>query len=385
MSNPEKKYLELAEKLMKGTITPEEKKELYDWYNDGFDSEVRLDASLEGDRENMERRIFSRIKQKAWAIRRTNTLKISRYAVAAVSIIVIGFALAILRYSSTKKPHAIAAHTLQNDIAAPASQKAILTLASGEQIYIDSIENGSSLATTGSAGIQKTKSGALLYQALQKQPVNPEYNTLSVPRGGQVIHLTLSDGTKIWLNSESSLRFPVVFQDNQRNVEITGEAYFEVARDPKRKFIVKSANFETEVLGTHFNVNTYSDESASKITLFEGSVKVSLPGTATSITLSPGQQATVKSGIAKSTVTNMDAVIAWKDGMFVFDNLNIAAIMRQLSRWYNFSLHYSGDVQNKHFTGSISRNESTAQVLHMLELTDVIHFKITGNNVTITP
>lgn len=382
MSNPEKKYLELAEKWMEGTITPEEKKELYDWYNNGFDSEVRLDAWLEGDKEEMESRIFRRIKQKAWT---PNITKISRYAVAAVSIIVIGFALAILRYSSTEESSSVATNALQNDIAAPTSQKAILTLANGEQIYIDSIKNGSSLATAGSADIQKTENGALLYQAIKKQSANPEYNTLSVPRGGQVIHLTLSDGTKIWLNSESSLRFPVVFQNDQRNVEITGEAYFEVAKDPKRKFIVKSANFETEVLGTHFNVNTYSDESSSKITLLEGSVKVSLPDNFTSIILSPGQQATVNSGIAKSAVTNMDAIVAWKDGMFVFDNLNIAAIMRQLSRWYNFSLNYTGDVQNKHFTGSISRSESTAQVLHMLELTDVIHFKITGNNVTITP
>ncbi len=147
-------------------------------------------------------------------------------------------------------------------------------------------------------------------------------------------------------------------------------------KDPERKFIVKSGSFETEVLGTHFNVNTYADESAARITLLEGSVRVTRSGGASSVVLSPGQQAMVDSKITKTEISNLNAIVAWKDGMFVFDNVNIAAIMRQLARWYNFSIHYKGDLQDKHFTGSISRTESAAQVLHMLEMTDVIHLKL---------
>lgn len=385
MSYPEKRYLELAEKWMLGTITDKEKQELSDWYNEGFDNEVKLDRNLEGDRAELEQRIFSRIRQQTWPSANTKIKTISRYAVAAVAVILIAFAIVFFRYQSHEQVKLIAETPQPNDIAAPTSPRAVLTLSNGKQIYVDSAGNGSSLATIGNTEIRKTKNGEILYSSITKQPVAIEYNTLLVPRGGQVIHLTLSDGTKVWLNSESSLRFPVAFPPGQRNVEITGEAYFEVAKDPERKFIVKSGSFETEVLGTHFNVNTYADESAARITLLEGSVRVTRSGGASPVVLSPGQQAMVDSKITKTEISNLNAIVAWKDGMFVFDNVNIAAIMRQLARWYNFSIHYKGDLQDKHFTGSISRTESAAQVLHMLEMTDVIHFKIEGDKVTITP
>lgn len=201
--------------------------------------------------------------------------------------------------------------------------------------------------------------------------------------GGQY-KLTLPDGSKVWLNAASSLKYPVVFIGNERKVEITGEAYFEIAKDESKPFKVLLNNMEIQVLGTHFNVNGYTDEEMIKTTLLEGKVKVLASGQTKY--LLPGQQAQLKSSgnIAVTNEVNLEETVAWKDGNFQFENSDIKAVMRQLARWYDVDVSYKGNI-NKHFIGSISRNVKLSQVLSMLQQTGEIKFKIEGKNLIVMP
>jgi ferric-dicitrate binding protein FerR (iron transport regulator) len=184
-----------------------------------------------------------------------------------------------------------------------------------------------------------------------------------------VISLTLNDGTIVWLNSESSLRYPVAFVGNQRRVEITGEAYFEVAKDETKKFIVESNGVSTEVLGTHFNVNTYQSEHDVKITLLEGAIKVR-KGLITGI-LKPGQQAEVTDDIRVTSNVDMDAVMSWKNGFFHFANTSIPELMKQISRWYDIDIVYNSVITQRQFGGEISREASLSEVLKILNKSKV--------------
>jgi ferric-dicitrate binding protein FerR (iron transport regulator) len=209
--------------------------------------------------------------------------------------------------------------------------------------------------------VVKTGGGQIIYNGTATEAI---YNTLVNPRGSKVVSLTLSDGTKAWLNSESSLRYPIAFVGSERNVEITGEAYFEVAKDPTRKFVVAGNGVKTEVLGTHFNVNTYTDENAVKITLLEGAVKISKAGSAEM--LKPGQQAQVTAIIKVVDGIDTDAVMAWKNGFFHFGNTSIQELMKQLARWYDIDIVYKGEIPQRAFGGEISREANLSQVLKIL-------------------
>ncbi len=210
------------------------------------------------------------------------------------------------------------------------------------------------------------------------------YNILRVPRGSQIASIVLSDGSKVFLNSASSLKYPVSFVGNERKVEITGEAYFEIAKDSKKKFIVQSKELTTEVLGTHFNVNTYEDEQDMKVTLLEGSVKVS--GGSSHIIIKPGDQAEWKNGVMKvNKAVNIDQVMAWKNGRFQFESSDIESIMLQLSRIYDIQVKYEGGSIKEKFGGGINRNANISQVLKILELTGKVHFRIENRIVYVRP
>jgi ferric-dicitrate binding protein FerR (iron transport regulator) len=286
-----------------------------------------------------------------------------------------------------------AGQRFKNDILPPAGSKTILTLAGGQQIILDSVRNGQ-LASQGNTKIVKLDSGQLAYTAppgtspatAQPGAVPVTYNTLSTSRGGQY-QLNLPDGTKVWLNTASSITYPTAFTGSNRQVTITGEAYFEVAQNPSKPFHVKAGTMDVTVLGTSFNINAYTDEPIIKTTLLEGRVKVSHPaasGVSGLPPLTPGQQAQyAKNGSLKIVSdADLDEVMAWKNGRFQFSGAGITAIMRQAERWYDMNVVYKG-TSNDRFSGEIPRNANLSQLLNVLAATNKIKFEINGNTVTI--
>jgi hypothetical protein len=284
----------------------------------------------------------------------------------------------------------------------PEINKARITLANGQEIALDMLTAGG-VALQGNVHVIKTSDGQITYKgiAVNGKPVEIAYNTLTNPRGSKIVSINLSDGTIVWLNSESTLRYPVIFNGNERRVELTGEAYFEVATSfnksgKKRPFYVTANDVTVEVLGTHFDINNYSDESIIKVTLLEGSVKVrvgnSVPAKAgaignNAVILKPGEQASLSQlsqtsqSIPVQTV-DLDQVMAWKNNTFYFDGESLQSIMKQLARYYDVEVEYEGNVPDKKFGGMINRNKNLNEVLNVLELSE-IHFRVEGNKITV--
>ncbi|HSV09487.1 MAG TPA: FecR family protein [Hanamia sp.] len=271
-------------------------------------------------------------------------------------------------------------HSEKNDVV-PGKNKAILTLANGSSIILDSAANGT-LTTQGNSKILKLN-GMLSYNTLKNKSSEVVYNTISTPRGGQY-QLMLADGSKVWLNAASSLRFPASFVGKERKVELLGEAYFEVAKNAKMPFKVKVNGMEVEVLGTHFNINSYENESTIRTTLLEGSVKINKNNS--SSLLKPGQQAQMNKAGEIKIINDADVeeAIAWKEGKFQFDRADIHDIMRQLTRWYDVNVEYKGTVSS-HFGGTISRDVNLSQVLNMLHLTGEVKFQVEDRKVVVMP
>ncbi len=304
-----------------------------------------------------------------------------RRIAAAAAFILLGTSAYFLFISKAARKNDIVeiSNTTPNDIAAPKGTKAMITLSDGRTVLLDSVANGT-LAIQGKVNVIKTVDGQINYNG---SAVAIEYNTLFNPRGSKVQPLTLSDGTKVWLNSESSIRFPIAFMGNERRVEITGEAYFEVTKDGTKKFIVTGNNVTTEVLGTYFNVNTYTDESSIKVTLLEGSVKV-IKGSSLRL-LQPGQQAQVTNEVKVVNGVDLEEVMAWKNGRFQFEGAGIEEVMRQIARWYDVEVVYEGKPKEQHFRGGISRDVEVSKLLKMLETTTAVHFRIAGKKVIVMP
>lgn len=267
---------------------------------------------------------------------------------------------------------------------APGNNNAILTLDNGATIVLDSAANGI-LAQQGNADVQKIN-GQIAYRNTDTNPDSkPVYNKIATSVGNQY-QLTLTDGTRVWLNASSSIHFPASFAGNERKVDITGEVYFEVAKDARKPFKVafkdkSGAVSEIEVLGTHFNVNTYIDEPEMKTTLLEGSVKIK---NASGVKLlAPGQQARISpKGIEIKLDADIDQVMAWKNGYFLFDNTDIHTLMRQVARWYNVDVDFERDVTEDGFSGRISRDVPLSKLIEVFELNDV-RASIEGRTITI--
>ena len=306
----------------------------------------------------------------------------------AASIIFIAGAAAFLYFNtiSTKNTNIVSIQKpKQNNDVAPGHDNAILTLADGSTIVLDNAANGT-LAQEGNMKVLKLD-GQISYAGNNAATDKVVYNTMSTARGNQY-HLQLADGSKVWLNAASSIRFPTTFTGNERRVEITGEAYFEVTHDAAKPFTVKIASAsgadggEVQVLGTHFNINAYDDEAAVKTTLAEGKVKVTKAGSI--VLLQPLQQAILTKENQKLKVQQADIEkeLAWKTGMFEFQDDDLPAIMRQLSRWYDVQISFEGPVSKKLFNGSIRRQASLSQVLQILKLAGV-SYTLEGKNVTV--
>ncbi len=274
-------------------------------------------------------------------------------------------------------------NTVKQDIA-PGGNKAVLTLADGSQIVLDTAANGN-LASQGNTKLIKLD-GQLAYNTTGST-TEVLYNTITTPKGGQY-QLVLADGSKVWLNAASSLRFPASFAGSERKVELTGEGYFEVAKNTAMPFKVNVAGKgEVEVLGTHFNINSYPDEATINTTLLEGSVKVIGLMTKDSRMIAPGQQAQLAANgqINIKKQVDINEIMAWKDGKFQFgESADIATIMRQIGRWYDVEVEYKGIV-TEHIGGTISRNVNVSKVLEMLEMTGTVNFRVNGKKVTVMP
>ena len=268
----------------------------------------------------------------------------------------------------------------KNDVL-PGGDKATLTLADGSTVILDEAKNGI-LAQQGSSKIIKV-GAKLLYDPTDKNSKDVVYNTISTPKGGQY-QLELPDGSLVWLNATSSIHFPTLFAGKERRVEITGEAYFEVAKNRDMPFIVSVNGAEVQVLGTHFNVNAYSDEDNVKTTLLEGSVRF-VHGVNADM-LKPGQQSQLAGDGQVKVVSNVDVdeVVAWKNGMFDFENAGIETVMRQLSRWYDVEIEYKGKTDDL-FVAEIRRNNKLSDVLKALELTGQVKFEIQGKKIIVMP
>ncbi len=298
------------------------------------------------------------------------------FAAAAVAAFIISFGGLFLALDYHITTDNISTLSPEKDIL-PGNSRAILTLANGSKVLLNDALKGT-VAKEGNVSLVK-KGGELSYIADNKPAGGLNYNSVSTPKGG-MYEIVLSDGTKVWLNAASSLKYPTTFTGNERKVELTGEAYFEVAHNKKMPFRVAAKEMSVEVLGTHFNVNTYEDDAVAKTTLIEGSVKIVANNLTTLLT--PGKVASYQHGRMTVEDAEVEQEMAWKNGYFIFNKAGIIAIMRQLSRWYDVDVSYAGTIPDNVFVGQIKREETLVGALKILELSG-IHFRIEGRKVIV--
>ena len=381
------KFKSLLDGYYAGTLTDKERTELFALlHNPQYRGQLEqlftedfTDPAFESvaDTESMEL-VYQQIQLRKQAAPVRRIFPYRSWAIAAAVLLgVAAVSFFAFLYPEQKTAIARTQGGLKNDIAAPAYTKAVLILSGGREIMLDTVA-GKQLAIDGNARIIQTGDGQLTYQTDPSLQANgaAHMNTLIVPKGSRPLQLILTDGTTVWLNAASSLTYPVAFTGHERKVQMTGEAYYEVAKDAARKFIVSANGVETEVLGTHFNINAYADEGQQKISLLEGAVRVSTGGQL--IALKPGQQARIAATGKPETLSDIDTeeITAWKDGYFDFRSTDIKTVMRQLSRWYNAEIEYNGKITDNHFSGIINRNNNISQVLKMLQSTGSVGFKV---------
>jgi len=374
-----KDFLKLVEKYLNGSASAEEVNTLENYYSH-FSNDPDITDSLNEDEISalkviLRERIDNRIKK---AEKEVVPIYRKGYFQLAASILLFLALSTFLLIRLKQEPVKLQAQ--KHDLA-PGGNKATLTLANGSKINLNDVKNGSLTAQPGSQIVKE--GGQLAYNAATNNSGSPQvsYNTLTTPKGGQY-QLTLVDGTKVWLNAASSLKFPTAFSGSERIVELTGEGYFEVAHNSKQPFKVKTAGQVVQDIGTQFNVNSYSDEDAAATTLVEGSIKIHDANGQTLI--KPGQQYLLKTdgrSELKNDV-NIDEVTAWKSGMFQFNNADIKTIMRQIGRWYNVDVEYRGSGPVSTYHGRISRNSNASDVLKILELSG-INFTIEGRKIIV--
>ncbi|QEM10585.1 FecR family protein [Mucilaginibacter rubeus] len=365
---------DLIERYNKGMTTQAENALVESWYAKyKHDNPYLSQRQLEEDQKESLDKLLNEIHGGS------RRIQLSRWAVAA-SIL---FFLAVGGYFfsiNNNSRRQIATVKPQKQDVTPGGNKAILTLGDGSTIVLNSAKIGK-LASQGNIIIKKAADGQISYNDVSSSHTSKTdvYNTAATPQGGQY-QFILADGTKVWLNASSSIKYPVVFNGSERRVELTGEAYFEVAHNARKPFKVISNGQTVEVLGTHFNINAYNDEQAVKTTLLEGSVKVSA-GRVSNI-IKPGQQARFDHGLINVMTVDPDEVVAWKNGFFFFEDNNIQEVMRQLSRWYGVEIKYEGQLPSRRFSGEISRNVNLSQILDILNFKQ-IHCKIDGKTIIV--
>jgi transmembrane sensor len=316
------------------------------------------DAAL----ERVQNRIISESK---------SAIKWRLLAAAAVMIGLIFLGSRLYNNKPTEAPPIFTSNDLY-----PGGKHATLTLGNGTNILLDTLKAGKFAVGNGT---EATKDSINLSYTANASAGTRElsFNTLRTPAGGEY-QVTLSDGTRIWLNALSSLRYPESFSDSVRKVELTGEGYFEVAKDAAHPFIVKTGENEVRVLGTHFNVNAYADNKETVVTLAEGSVRLNH-----SKTLKPGEEGTIdQTGEIKTENADLETALAWKEGQFIFKMTPLSDVMKQTANWYDAKIIYKDNI-TEHFNASIPRDVPVSKLLHLLEATGQVHFKIEDRTITV--
>lgn len=400
----------LIMKHKKGVLLEEEKKELEDWLNKSELNKNLFDELTNQRKVKLKLNRFQSIKKDSlWdkTLKMINEdddqeeVSIGRMTpwrrIAAIASILITVSIASY-FVLTNKQEEVSFQSVEFPVIQdlePGRDKAFLTLADGSVISLDSIKG--ELFLMSGMTVRKTGEGKLVYgvsSSDMQDETELKYNQISTPRGGQY-QIVLSDGTRVWLNSASSLKYPIQFDGKVRSVELMGEAYFEV--NPKKgitnqsvPFFVKTSKQTIEVLGTHFNVSSYEDEESVKTTLLEGKVAVSINSNNLEmsnivgksalkdrIVLKPNEQSILSSSSFNVIEVNGEDFVAWKDGYFSFQRADLKAVMHQLSRWYDMDIVYKGEIPKETFTGKIYRNMSLSKVLDVLAFAGV-NFKIEG-------
>lgn len=325
-------------------------------------------------REKILSNIFNQGTETSVAVRPVNTLRFySTWMKYAAVIFLIPLGLGMYLYEKYEQNLALVSST--RDIQ-PGGNKATLTLGNGEKIVLDAAATGV-LAEQGSIEIRKATDGQIVYNIKGKNGNTSVINTIETQNGGQY-QINLPDGTKVWLNAASSLKYPTSFTANERKVELKGEAYFEVSKNAQKPFKVKLANdAEIKVLGTHFNVNAYQEEESINATLLEGSIVMKSGLKEKKIT--PGQQAQAFSDHRINIVkdVNLNQAVAWKNGFFSIDVISLQDIMTQVEKWYDVKVIYKEDIQIE-LVARIPRNVPLSELLKLLEYTKKVHFKLEG-------
>lgn len=379
-----KQAKELLSKYQAGTTTGSENELVERWYNQLV--ETGEWKWSKGEKEMMQKLIEARLMRKINAGSQTRRpvfyhIRFQRWVAAAVILLFSATGYFLINHHKSKPQQM--AKVVSNDVKAPQQNKAVIRLANGKMIYLDSVGNGA-LALQGNVQLIKLSNGQIAYKHGQGEvSTKMEYNTLSNPRGSKVIHMVLSDGSKVWLDVASSITYPVSFTGNERKVSITGEAYFEVAHDAMKPFYVSHRDMNIRVLGTHFNVNAFEDEGADiKVTLLEGKVEVN--NQISKETIKPGQQAIVNDKIKIINDVDLDEVMGWKNGYFEFNNSGLANVLSQVSRWYNVDVVYKGYNKPRQFMGEIQRDLNLSEILKILAKNG-IQFQIEGNKLIVLP
>ena len=389
----------LFQKYLQQTLSAEELEILFNAVKDGsftrdgipediFAQTPLLNSDLEVSKDLAFEKLMQQLPDTGKEERPVRTLAGRRWYWAAAAVLLVSLSGLYWWFSKEPSPEMvkIPANEQQQEIL-PGKNGAVLTLADGSQMVLDSLGNG--VVATQGGGQVVLQNGQLSYNGVGSATGEQEYNTMQTPKGRQ-FNLRLPDGTMVWLNAASSLRYPVVFSGKERRVEIKGEAYFEVTQNQQQPFIVSvNDRAEVEVLGTSFNVNAYDNESSIRTALLEGSVRVSgntaKPGKS-AVVLKPGQLARV-TGSENISVekADTDKILAWKNGAFNFNGSGLDEIMRQLERWYDIEVEYENGVPDIRLGGELSRDVSLADLLKGLKESE-LHFRIeAGRKLVILP
>ncbi|WP_316794480.1 FecR family protein [Pedobacter frigoris] len=379
------KQEELLEKYKNGLCTPQEEALVEHWYNtqSALTKDMLPEPSYVSSRDEIREAISLKIEEnKRQGEKPIRIIRIKSLLVAASLFLltVVGVYYFVYSTSADKEQYAL---KNKPDIK-PGRNKAYLTLSNGKRIELSDSTIGT-LAMQSGVQITKTADGQLIYKVTGEDAADSDKpNLLEAPKGGQY-QIVLIDGTKVWLNSSSVLKYPARFSGSERKVELIGEAYFEVAKNKKQPFRIISGDQEIEVLGTHFNVNAYTDEENIKTTLIEGSVKVyQTANKEIAKILKPGQQSVLQLGTFDINNVDTEEAVAWKNGYFIFENDDINLIMRKLARWYDIEVVNKGANNNKtKIMGAIARNTNLSEVLQLFEETGKFKFKMEGRRITI--
>lgn len=375
---------------IRNTLTDKEHQELDDWINSS-DHNMKLFEDLT-DEQNIQsnlawmdkvqsERSFEALRESGAFQKSSKKIKMNPLWIAAASIALLMMIFLVYRYMSANRRDNSGVVTVEASSPQPGGNKATLALANGTVIDLTSVKNGLILDKQGSH-VNKPADGELVYEG-NGSLETPTIHTLSTPVGGQY-QVTLADGTKVWLNAATTLKYPSQFTSSERKVELSGEAYFEVSKNEKQPFYVfLSDSSGVKVLGTHFNVMSYDNENEKHVTLLEGSVLVTTKTHTTK--LEPGSQAHIMNNfITENKDVDIEEVVGWKNGLFVFHDASMETIMRQIERWYDAKVVFRGQIKQQ-FNATILRSEPLSKLLHLLELNGYVHFKIENKTIYVLP